>query len=182
MNRDTAQRVSRRDIGLVRRTLTHLTAAQKITCVIVIALVAFVWWHLLNRILDFGRSIDYGGQYALGAETATLLQRYNPFFWWGLIALISLLLIYLLYGFVAATQRRVQRKLLARHTVEQLVQQLSAPALDVLDWAWQDRRDPLSVDDLQRALSEMRSQRFQKITLAREHQALLDAAVRHKKQ
>jgi len=66
--------------------------------------------------------------------------------------------------------------------VEQLVQQLSAPALDVLDWAWQDRRDPLSVGDLQRALAEMRNQRYQKITLAREHQALLDVAVRHKKQ
>lgn len=177
MNPDTVLQVTRHDVALVRRTLHHLTAAQKITCVVVIALAALVWWNIARRLLEFGKSIDYSGLHALGAQTVTLLQQYNPFFWWGVVALGSLLLIYLLYGFVHSSLQRVRRKLLNRQTVERLTGQLSESALEVLDWAWQDRRQPLTVGNLQHAFAEMRSDRAGKITLARQHEALLNASL-----
>src|SRR5690554_4263318 len=111
MNPDTDLQVTRRDVTLVRRTLHHLTAAQKITCAVVIVITALIWWSLLKRLLTFGRSIDYSGLHALGAQTVALLQQYNPFFWWGIVILATLLIIYILYGFVASTQRRVRQKL-----------------------------------------------------------------------
>jgi len=180
MKPETDFQASRRDISLVRRTLNHLTATQKITCIAVVVIVAFIWWRLLQRLLAFGKGMDYSGLHTLGAQTVTLLQQYNPFFWWGLVILISLILVYLLYGFVVRTQHRVRRKLLTRATVERLASQLSEPALEVLSWAWHDRRHPLSVGDLQRALAEMRSGRAGKITLARDHQALLNASLKEK--
>lgn len=176
MNSDTVLQVTRHDVALVRRTLWRLTAAQKITCAVVIVVTALVWWNVLNRLLAFGRGIDYSGLHALGAQAVTLLQQYNPFFWWGVIALVSLLIVYILYGFVVGTQQRVRRKLLTRSTVEHLASQLSGAGLEVLNWAWHDRRNPLSVGDLQRTLAEMQSDRANKITLARQHDALLDAA------
>lgn len=173
MNPDTVLQVTRGDVSLVRRTLHHLTAAQRITCIVVIVVAAFIWWRVLNRLLAFGQGIDYSGLHALGAQTVTLLQQYNPFFWWGIVILGSLLLVYLLYGVVASTQQRVRRKLLTRRTVEQLSEQLSEGGLEVLNWTWHDRRYPLTVGVLQQALAEMRGDRAGKITLARQHEALL---------
>ena len=180
MNPDTELQVTRGDVTLVRRTLHHLTAAQKITCAVVILITAVIWWNVLQRLLAFGRSIDYSGLHALGAQTVTLLQQYNPFFWWGIVALGTLLLIYFLYGFVASTQQRVRRKLLTRNTVEQLATQLSGSGLEVLNWAWHDRRNPMTVGSLQQALAEMQSNRASKITLARQHEALIDTSQRKK--
>lgn len=173
MNPDTVLKVTRQDIALTRRTLHHLTAAQKITCAVVIVLAALVWWYVLRQLLAFGQSIDYSGLHALGAQTVTLLQQYNPFFWWGIVALGTLLIVYVLYGFVVNTQQRVRRKLLDHNTVEQLSTRLSESGLEVLNWAWHDRRNPITVGNLQQALIEMRSGRAGKITLARQHDALL---------
>lgn len=166
---------------MVRRTLRHLTAAQKLLCAVVVIITALIWWSLLNRLLAFGRAIDYSGLHALGAQTVALLQQYNPFFWWGVVALCTLLIVYLVYGFVAGTQRRVRRKLLTRDTVERLATQLSDSGRAVLDWAWQDRRDPISVGVLQLTLAEMRSGRAQKISLARQHDALLNRPAQPKR-
>lgn len=178
MNADTVLQVTRQDVALVRRTLHHLTAAQKITCVAVIVVAAIIWWKVAQRLLSFGRSVDYSGLHALGAQTVTLLKQYNPFFWWGLIVLGTLLLIYILYGFVISTQQRVRRKMLDRETVERLSTQLSTSAIEVLNWAWIDRRHPITVGNLQQAYNEMRSDRANKITLARQHEAYLNVALR----
>lgn len=177
MNPDTVLQVTRNDVALVRRTLHHLTAAQKVLCVAVIVITALIWWNILNRLLDFGRSIDYSGLHALGAQTVTLLQQYNPFFWWGVVALGTLLIIYILYGFVLSMQRRVRQKLLSRDIVNKLSTQLSAAGIEVMNWVWHDRRHPLTVGNLQQTLVEMRNDRAGKITLARQHEALLHIPV-----
>ena len=173
MNPDTILQVTHHDVALVRRTLLHLTATQKLTCVVAVVVTGLIWWVLLQRILAFGRNIDYSDSQLLGSQTVTLLQQYNPFFWWGVVILITLLIVYILYGFITSTQRRVRRKLLNRASVEQLATQLSESGREVLNWSWQDRRDPISVGILQHTLAEMRSNRAGKITLARQHHALL---------
>lgn len=180
MNPDTELQVTRGDVTLVRRTLHHLTATQKITCAVVIVVAALIWWSVLNRLLAFGRGIDYSGLQVLGTQTITLLQQYNPFFWWGVVALGTLLLVYILYGFVVSTQQRVSRKLLNRNTVERLSTQLSESGLEVLNWSWQDRRNPMTVGNLQQTYVEMRSNRASKITLARQHEALLDSSLQNR--
>lgn len=177
MNPDTTLQVTRGDVALIRRTLRRLTATQKLTCIVTIVVAGSVWWVLLKRLLAFGRSIDYSSsQNFLGAQAATLLQQYNPFFWWGVVVLITLLIIYILYGFIARTQQHVRRRLLTRPVVEQLAAQLSESGREVLNWAWQDRRDPISVGTLQHTLTEMRNGRAGKITLARQHNTLLSAS------
>lgn len=176
MNPDPVLQVTRRDVSFVRRTLHHLTATQKITCALVTIVTALLWWSAAKRILAFGRDIDYSGLHALGAQTVSLLQQYNPFFWWAVVALGTLLIIYILYGFVVSSQQRARRKLLSQNTVEQLANQLSESGIEVLNWTWRDRRNPLTVGDLQQTLAEMRSDRAGKITLARKHEALLNVA------
>ncbi|WP_255475018.1 hypothetical protein [Pusillimonas sp. ANT_WB101] len=167
------QQPTRQDHTLLRNTLLKLTARQKILCVVIIVVVAIIWYNLLTRLVLFGRGIDYNGLHALGVQAVALLNQYNPFFWWAVVALCTLIIAYFLYGFVQSTNRQARAKLVDEDTIAQLSQQLSPPALEVLRWSWDDRRRPICVGDLQRAAAELRAGRSGKITLARRHAALL---------
>lgn len=173
---EPTQQPSSHDRALLRNTLLKLTATQKIICAVVIVVVALVWYDLLNRLVAFGRTIDYSGLLALGVQAVALLQQYNPFFWWAVVGLGTLIIAYFLYGFVRSTQRAARNRLVNEETVVMLATELSQPGREVLRWAWQDRRDPISVGDLQRAYTEMREGRAAKITLARRHAAALELA------
>ena len=164
-----------RDHALLRSTLFRLTAAKKMLCVVVVVLVGLLWYDLLNRLMAFGRGIDYSGLHGLGVQTVALLQQYNPFFWWAVVALCTLIIAYFLYSFVDSSLKRVRLKLVDEEIVGALATQLSEPAREVLRWAWHDRREPITVGDLQRAADEMRRGRATKISLGRRHAALLDA-------
>lgn len=167
------QQPTRQDAALLRNTLLKLTATQKILCVVVVALVVLIWYDLLNRLVAFGRGIDYGGLHALGVQTIALLKQYNPFFWWAVVALCTLIIAYFLYGFVQGTQRRARLKQVDEETVGMLAHELSDPALEVLRWVWNERRDPITVGDLQRTAYELKRGRAAKITLVRRHAALV---------
>lgn len=168
------QQPTRQDVALLRNTLLKLTATPKIVCVVVVALTALVWYQLLNRLIAFGRGIDYSGLHALGVQAIALLKQYNPFFWWAVVALCTLIIAYFLYGFVQGMLRRARLKQVDEATVAMLASQLSEPALEVLRWAWQNRREPVTVGDLQRTVHELRWGRAAKITLAKRHISLID--------
>lgn len=161
------------DNTVLRSTLLKLTATQKILCTVVVAVVALIWYDLLNRLVAFGDEINYSGLTVLGTEAVAFLQRYNPFFWWALVALCTLIIAYLLFGFVQASRQRVQSKIVTHETFQTLVDQLSEPAKDVLRWAWQDRSHPVTVGVLQRTAAELRSGRAGKIVLSREQADML---------
>lgn len=175
MNIDAALTITRHDVALTRRVLRGLTLFSTLAGTFVVVVCLAVWWQLLQRILAFGQTIDYTGLQALGPQIVVFLQQYNPFFWWGVVVLGSVLLIYLLYGLVARAQQRVSQRQLSRETVQTLTAGLSQGGCEVLGWAWQDRRHPMTVHVLRQALAEMRSGRAGKIGLVREHEALLQA-------
>lgn len=172
---DNLQQPTAADINLLRQALLKLTAKQKIITVAVITVTLVVWYVLLQRLIQFGRGMDYSGLHALGVPTVNLLQQYNPFFWWAVVCLCSLIIVWLLYGFAQTQQRRGQHALVDEPVIAGLARQLSAPATEVLRWVWQDQRQPISVGDLQRTVLEIRRGRSGKITLARQHAALLSA-------
>ncbi|NLY28796.1 MAG: hypothetical protein GX049_14845 [Alcaligenaceae bacterium] len=165
MKHNDTDQPTRADRALLRQTLWKLTATQKLLCLGVIAAVAFAWLLALERMLAFGRTVDYSGLTMLGAQTTALLQQYNPFFWWALVALCTLIIAYFLKVFVLHTHRQVMARLVSEHTTRKLATELSAPARSVLAWAWQNRREPISVGVIHRAARELRAHRAAKITL-----------------
>ncbi len=173
MNSEQTQHPSRRDHTLLRTALLKLTATRKIVIAVVIAAVALIWYDLLNRLLAFGDGIDYAGLHVMGAEASALLQQYNPFFWWALVALCTLIIAYFLLLFARSSLRAARLRPIDEATFAQLAGGLSAPALDVLLWAWQERDEPLRVGDLQRALEGLRTQRAAKLQLAARQLAML---------
>lgn len=168
---------TRSDAAHLRSTILRLTAAIRAATVIMIALVALCWWFLLHRVIAFGKGLDYSGLDALGGQIATLVRQYNPFFWWAVVALCTLIIAYFVYGLVQAMNRRASNRQVRADTVASLAERLSPAAVQVLRWSWQNRREPITVGVLQRALDELRSGRAARIELAERHAQLLEAAV-----
>jgi hypothetical protein len=167
---------TRQDHLLLARILLKLTATTKILCALVIVIVARGRYDLHNRLLAVGRGIDYAGNHFMGAEASALLQRYNPYFWWAVVILCTILIAYLVTLTVRGLTARARLKTVDPHSVEQLTDQLSAPALDVLLWAWQQRDEPLRVGDLQLAGRELRAGRAGRLQRAAIQRAALESA------
>lgn len=162
------------DRALLRRTLWSLTARHKAVSVIVVIIVAMVWFSTLERVLAFGKTVDYSGLSSLGGQAIALLQQYNPFFWWAVVVLCTLIIAYFLKLFVQGSRQRAMARVVPEAVVARLAAELEPASLDVLDWAWVNRREPLRVGDLDRAVSELAAGRAARIQLARKHQALLN--------
>jgi hypothetical protein len=164
------------DHAVLRRLLLRLTALHKLLAALVIVIVAAIWYRLLNRLLAFGDAIDYGALRVLGTETTALLQQYNPFFWWAVVILCTIIIAYLVYLFIHSTGRRMRLRAVDEQSVAELSKTLSAPALDVLLWTWNDRSEPLRIQDLERTRDELRAHRAAKIQQAARQLAMLQAA------
>ena len=173
MKTDNAQIPTPSDSQTLRNTLFKLCATATIVCAVIIVAVVIIWWDLLNRLISFGRGLDYSGLQALSIQNLALIKQYNPFFWWTVVGIISLIIAYLLHGFVQAVMRRNRQRIVDESTIAHLARILSRPARDVILWAWPDQRNPLTVGDLQRAHGEMRSGRYSKMQLAQQQNLLL---------
>lgn len=169
-------RPTRADAALLRNTVLKLTVATRVVTVAVVLLCALIWWFLLHRLLAFGKGLDHTGLEALGPQVMSFVKQYNPFFWWAIVALCTLIIAYFLYGFVETMNRRVRARRVSADTIALLASRLSASALQVLHWCWQNRREPITVGVLQHTLRELSNGRAARIELAERHAALLDTA------
>ena len=167
---------SRRDHALLGRILLKLTATPRILSAILVVVIALLWYDALNRLLAFGNGIDYAGNHIMGAEATALLQRYNPYFWGALVTLCSLLLAYITWLVVRAILARGRLKPVDPVSFQQLADQLSPDALDVLLWAWQTRDEPLRVGDLMQTRDELSAGRANRLHRAAEQLAILENA------
>ena len=166
-------RPTRQDANLLRMTLLRLTAVPVLICLAVVAAVALIWLRIARIALDFGRNLNYDGLGVLGEEGTALLIKYSPYFWWGIVLLATLLLALAVLRGLRAAGRGMRQRIIGESDIQALASSLSEPAREVLAWAWQDRRHPLTVGVLQHAARELRHGRAALIELARRQATLL---------
>ncbi len=164
-------------IAALRRLVLRLTAPQKAICAAVIVVVALIAYHLLGRLLSFGRNLDYGALGSLSVQATELAQQYMPVFWWVLVVIIAVIVVNILYRYAWSSHLRARQRIVNADDFTQLTRQLSPEAKEVLAWAWEDRRHPVTVGVLQRTIRELGAGRSGKIHLARTHAQALQAPV-----
>ena len=170
----TASATQRSDRALLRNTLMRLLMPQQVFNLVVVLVVALIWWPLLKGLVHFGDTIDYSGLHALGTDGLSFIQHYGTYVWWFVGLLCTLIIIYMLYNFTAYTYRVWQQRAVSEHTLNTLVPQLSPDACEVIHWTWSERRNPITIGDLQRASLELRNDRFDKIRIAERQAELLN--------
>lgn len=150
----------------IHKTILRLTAIYKGIAAVVVVIGALVWLTLINRILYFGGTLDYSGLEALGLDDA-LIKKYNPFFWWTVIIICTLLITYLLFHFVQYTRHRASQKIVSESDLHDLLPTISPAATQVMAWAWENRRHPITVGVLQQTTAQLAANRYALICLAK---------------
>lgn len=161
-----------KDRVAIHQTILHLTALYKGIATAVVIIVAIIWLTLIKRILYFGRTLDYSGLEAMGLDQA-LIKQYNPFFWWTVVVICTLLISYFLIQFVQYTRQRARQKIVAEHHIQSLLTKISPAASQVIAWAWKDRSHPITVGVLQQTTAQLAINRYSLICLAKEQEKLL---------
>ncbi|SAI66476.1 membrane protein [Bordetella ansorpii] len=173
MNPTSPERI-RQDSRIVGQTLVKLAIPRLVVRALVIVIAAILWLYVSSKLLGVGRSINFDSLHSLGQQTVDLLTRINPYAWWGVVAIWSLIVFFLLRSWIYADMASARARPLDANTLASLRASLCDESIDVLRWVWGDREEPFTVGDLQRTHQELRRNRIGKIALVREQSAILD--------
>ena len=172
MNPTSPERV-RQDSRLIRQTLLKLSSPRLVVRAIVIAVAVVIWLLVAQRILAFGATLDYQFLHPLGAATIELLNRINPYLWWAVAAIWSLIVFFAVRGWMRGNMETARLRIVPADTFADLAGELSDEVIAVMRWSWGNRDEPFTVGDLQRTLWEIRHGRIAKIAMVHEQEALL---------
>lgn len=166
------------DIRLIDGTLLNLVKSRLFILIALTALVLGILYVVVNKILDFGKSIDYSFLDDIAAAAVIEhLQKYSIYFWWALVVIIALFTLSFLNSLVRQSFRRFAQTNVPMPVVRNLMNRLSPDSLEVLSWVWNDRREPIKITDLKQLSHELRQGRFNRINDAREQEELLNQGI-----
>ncbi len=168
-----------RDRSALHKTILRYTLFSRIIGAVVVVVVALLWWAAAKWVIHFGSTRDYAVFDTLGSEVLTWVERYHPFFWWGLVIICSIFIAYSLYVFVVFIHRRSQMTPISARSVELLLRDLGPASREVLDWVWHDRREPITVGVLQRTVQALRQGRYEQIKLSHTHAQLIEESLKN---
>ncbi|MFE0840143.1 hypothetical protein [Achromobacter insolitus] len=168
----------RQDCRLIGQTLLKLALPRLILRAIVIAVALVVWYLAANWILNFGRTVNYEFLHSLGQPTMDMVQKVNPYIWWVVAGIWTLIVFFTLRAWLSASLASGSATPVETSVLADLAPNLSEETLGVLRWTWGDRQEPFTVGDLRRALSEIRHNRAGKIAMVAEQARILELSDR----
>ncbi len=172
----------RKDVNLLATTLLRLALPHLIIRLIVLLSVLAVLLYCVQGILARGRGwLEFGLHVSglneiLGKAVIDFVMQYQKYFWWLIVILVVLFVLSALMRWLKGSIKRGQASLVPLGEVRKLCIGLSQEALDVLDWVWKDKTNPVNVGHLQTTLSQLRSGRIRKLDLARAQKLELELA------
>lgn len=174
MNAASPDRI-RQDRRLIGQTLLKLALPRLIVRGVVLIIAAIIWLFVASWLLDFGRGLRFDGLQAFGQQAIDLLTRVNPYLWWGVVVIWSLIVFFAVRAWVSSDIDATRAKPVAPRDLSALTAQLSSEVINVLRWVWGNREEPFTLGDLRQASIELRHGRIDKIDLVREQSGILEA-------
>ncbi|ADP13501.1 hypothetical protein AXYL_00139 [Achromobacter xylosoxidans A8] len=168
----------RQDCRLIGQTLLKLALPRLIVRAIVIAVAVVIWYLAANWILNFGRTMNYEFLHSLGQPTMDMVQKVNPYIWWAVAGIWTLIVFFTLRAWLSASLASGSATPVETSVLADLAPNLSEESLGVLRWTWGDRQEPFTVGDLRRSLSEIRHNRASKIAMVAEQARVLESSDR----
>ena len=142
----------------------------------ILAAVTLAWIWIANQILIGGSLVNYSGLSSLGAQVVEFLTRINPYLWWGLTIILSLIVLSLARSWLKSSIRKGRQVPVSVAEIQKLSQDMTSEGVDVLLWVWDHETGPVTIGDLISARDQLQSGRVRKLATARaQHQVLLQA-------
>ncbi len=182
MNRPSTANL-RKDPTLLGSILLRLALARLLTRLTVILATIALVVYFAQRILLSGKgwlefAIKLSGlSEILGKTVIDFVMQYQTYFWWFVIFVLVLLAFNFLLSYLRGSLKRGRAALVPLNDVRKLCARLSPEGLDVLNWAWKDQSQPITMGILQTTLAQISGGRARKLALARAQQAELASAL-----
>ena len=163
----------KQDCRSINQTLLKLSGPRFIMRAVVLVVAFVVWLFVSSRLLAFGRTLDYSAFAAMGQQAVDLMVRINPYLWWVVVAIWTLIVFFGVRSWLNGSIAAGRATPVAADVLADLVAGLSEGVVDVMQWVWNPRDEPLTIGDLRRTVQETRHGRIEKIELVREQEAVL---------
>lgn len=176
MHPEESSLTTKSDITRINALLRRLCLPRWLgrTGILVAVLLAWIW--VANQILIGGSLVNYSGLRSLGTQVVDFLTRINPYLWWGLTIILSLIVLSLARSWLKASINKGRQVPISVGDVQKLSQAMTTEGVEVLLWAWDHESGPVTIGDLIVARDQLRSGRVRKLATARaQHQVLLQA-------
>lgn len=173
MQQATPDRI-RQDRRLIGQTLFKLSLTRLAILVAGVVVAVGIWLYTSSWILELGPQLGLGWLRFLGPQVADfLVHLINPYLWWVLVAIWAIIVLYILKAWIRASLAAGRLYAVDSGVLANLRARLCDEVVEVLRWVWNDRSEPFTVGDLQRAHRELRGNRIGKIALVRAQSAIL---------
>ncbi len=163
----------RGDCRLISQTLRKLSTPRILLRLVVIVAAAILWLWVSSLLLGFGRRLTYESFASLGQQIIDTLMLINPYLWWGVVALWSLIVFFSVRAWFNANVEAGRAAPVELGSFRMLCTELSPEVRDVMRWSWLNHEEPFTIGDLRRTLEETRHGRIDKIAIVREQEAIL---------
>lgn len=176
MRTDDSNSTTQSDIKQLSSLLRRLCMPRWLWRGAVLVLAALAWLWVAKQILIGGSLVSYEGLQSLGSQVVTFLNRINPYLWWGVTIILTLIVLSLARNWLKSSIKHGRQVSVSVADVQKLAQCMSAEGVDVLLWVWDREAGPVTIGDLIAARGELSNGRVRKLATARaQHQALLAA-------
>ena len=185
MNR-TSTTPRQKDTPLLGGILLRLALPRLVTRLTVILAAIALVIYCAQRILQSGKAwLEFaikltGLSDILGKTVIDFVMLYQKYFWWFVILILVLIAISSLMSFLRSSLKRGRASLVPLSDMRKLCAQLSPEGLDILNWAWKDQTQPVTVGILQTVLTQRSTGRARKLALARAQQLELQSALQNR--
>src|SRR5690606_7265021 len=120
------------DRRLIGQTLMKLALPRLIVRAVVLVVAAIIWLLVASWLLDFGRGLSFESLQAFGQQAIDLLTRINPYLWWGIVVIWSLIVFFSVRAWVTSDIDNTRAKPLPPGELSSLTAQLSEAVINVL--------------------------------------------------
>lgn len=176
MRNDDALSPTKSDLHQLNALLRRLCLPRWLWRAGLLALAVLVWIWIAKQILIGGSLVRYDGLQSLGPQVVSFMTQINPYLWWGLTIILSLIVLSLARGWLKSSVQQGRLVTVSVGDIQKLSQNMTPEAVDVLLWAWDHESGPITIGDLIAARNQLKGGRIRKLANARaQYQLLLDA-------
>ncbi|ASY37130.1 hypothetical protein [Taylorella equigenitalis] len=167
------------DIKVINKTLSKLSRSRNIIRFLVSLLIIGLWAWGAYELYKYSQTIDYKPLTQYSEQVVKFLEQYGKYIWIGIIALISLIVLYAISSWISGSIARAGEIIPPYDAVNELICDLSTDGRRVLNWVWNTQREPITIKDIRETKTQLKNDRLELLNIIEKEANLLGIVPEH---